>query len=103
MDNQERASRHLREVWHRQDEDRYKYKSFRKGSEPVEAYWLEDYRGPAYYNKYWKGNPEAFQKKYWSHPGWHNSKDPYPYPPPYGGAPDRDWWWFGDRQIPGDK
>ncbi len=46
MDNQERAARHLREGLHRRDEDRYNYKRFRKGSEPVEAYWLD---GASYY------------------------------------------------------
>ena len=98
IDNQERAARYLRENWHRRDEDRYKYKRFRKGSEPVEAWWLD---GPNYYGRYPHGHPaEWHHKKYWSHPAWWNSKDPYPYPPPPGGPVDRDWWWYGDRDAP---
>lgn len=101
MDNQERAARHLRENWHRRDEDRYKYKSFRKGSEPVEAWWLD---GGNYYHHGGRpghGHPsEHWHKKYWSHPGWHDSKDPYPYPLPPGGPAERDWWWYGDREAP---
>lgn len=31
----------MKEHWHRVDEDKYKYKSFRKGSEQVEAWWLD--------------------------------------------------------------
>lgn len=30
---------------HRQDEDRYNYKRFRKGSEVVEAWWLDPHAG----------------------------------------------------------
>lgn len=90
MDNQERAARHLKENWHRRDEDRYHYKRFRKGSQPVEAWWLDGRGHP----------PEQWHKKYWSNPAWWNSKDPYPYPPPPGGPPDRDWWWYGDRDAP---
>ncbi|CDW76693.1 UNKNOWN [Stylonychia lemnae] len=101
MDNQERAARYLKEDWHRRDEDRYKYKSFRKGSEPVEAYWLGDPHHP-HDSKYWKNAhgqpPDWWHKKYWSHPGWWNSKDPYPYPPVGGDPRHRDWWWYGDRE-----
>ena len=39
-------------------------------------------------------------KKYWMHPKWYNSHDPYPYPPPPGAPLDRDWWWYGDRDNP---
>lgn len=64
LDNQERQSRAMKEHWHRSDEDRYKYKRFRKGSEPVEAWWLDPnpqapysrngrYRDRDYWNKYY--------------------------------------------------
>ena len=42
-------------------------------------------------------------KKYWQNPKWHNSNDPYPYPPPPGGPYDKDWWWHGDRDAPWRK
>lgn len=42
-------------------------------------------------------------KKYWSHPKWWDSHDPYPYPPPPGGPYDKDWWWYGDRDAPWKK
>lgn len=103
MDNQERAARHLKENWHRNDEDRYNYKSFRKGGEPVEAYWLGEPHHNRRDSRYWGKNGnhhDGFNKKYWSHPAWRNSKDPYPYPPTRGGPNDRDWWWYGDREAP---
>jgi len=93
----------LKENWHRRDEDRYNYKRFRKGAEPVEAYWLGDPHHP-YDSKYWKNAhgqpPDWWHKKYWSHPGWWNSKEPYPYPPVDGDPRHRDWWWYGDREAP---
>jgi len=82
VDESERVSRHLRERMHRVDEDRYKYKRFRKGSEPVEAYWLDDSK-PEWYNKNWRG-------------------DRYPVPPK-GGWPDDDFWNHGDREAPWRK
>ena len=32
-------------------------------------------------------------KKYWEHPGWWNSKEPY-------GPYQKDWWWYGEREAP---
>eukprot|EP00347_Sterkiella_histriomuscorum_P017375 403349625 len=106
MDNQERVARHLKENWHRRDEDQYNYKRFRKGSEPVEAWWLGDpHHHNGYDSRYWRKNghgphPDHWDKKYWSHPAWWNSKDPYPYPPVKGGPHGKDWWWYGDQQAP---
>ena len=97
----------MKEHWHRSDEDRYKYKRFRKGSEPVEAWWLDPYPyAPNYRNGRYHGDPydDWRYRKYWSHPDWHNSRDPYPYPPPPKGVPtDKDWWWWGDREAPWRK
>eukprot|EP00347_Sterkiella_histriomuscorum_P015493 403356821 len=90
VDQHERVSRHQRERMHRIDEDRYKYKSFRKGSEPVEAYWLDDRLG----------NPSRWNNR--RHPYDHWGNDRYPVPPP-GGWPERDFWNHGDREAPWRK
>ena len=42
-------------------------------------------------------------KKHWTNPSWWDTKDPFPYPPPPNGAPERDWWWYGDREAPWRK
>lgn len=94
----------MKENWHRRDEDRYHYKRFRKGSEPVEAWWLGDpHYHHGYDSKYWRKHgyphgppPDWWNKKHWSNPAWWNSKDPYPYPPVKGHPNERDWWWYGD-------
>ncbi|CDW86426.1 UNKNOWN [Stylonychia lemnae] len=85
VDESERVSRHLRERMHRVDEDKYNYKRFRKGSEPVEAYWLQDNK-PGWYQKNQRGRD------------W----DRYPVPP-QGGWPDNDLWNQGDREAPWRK
>ena len=90
----------MKEFWHRRDEDRYKYKRFRKGSEPVEAWWLDPSPYSPWASKY---KYDLYYKKHWTNPAWQNSKDPFPYPPPQGGPPDRDWWWYGDREAPWRK
>lgn len=72
---------------HRVDEDRYRYKRFRKGSEPVEAWWLDPH--PYYNSKYWRG--------YYDH-----RYDRYPIPPHSGWA-ENDFWNHGDREAPWRK
>ena len=90
VDQSERVSRHLRERNHRIDEDKYNYKRFRKGSEPVEAYWLEEKHG--YNSRYWRNGRHPHDYPY----------DRYPIPPP-GGWPERDFWNNGDREAPWRK
>ena len=71
----------MKEFWHRRDEDRYKYKRFRKGAEPVEAWWLDPQPYSSYNSKKWN---EAY-KKFWVNPAWKDGNPPYAYPPPEGG------------------
>lgn len=74
----------MKERWHRSDEDKYNYKRFRKGHEQVEAWWLDPHPYAHPNSRHWH-NEDSYYKKYWSHPNWQNTKDPYPYPPPKGG------------------
>lgn len=90
VDSRERVSRHLRERMHRIDEDRYKYKRFRKGSEPVEAYWLDDKLG----------HPNRWNGRRYPYDDYYGGRYPVP---PQGGWPERDFWNHGDREAPWRK
>lgn len=94
----------MKELWHRRDEDRYKYKRFRKGNEQVEAWWLDpplsghsERRGRRYDHDWYYSNNNLYN------PRWQHSADHYPYPPPHRGSRDRDFWWYGDNEAPWRK
>lgn len=54
MDNEERRKHNFLHKQHNIDEDKYKYKRFRKGNEPVEAWWLDPHPYHPAHKDWWK-------------------------------------------------
>jgi len=103
LDHDERSERAMKHFWHNVDEDKYNYKRYRKPRETVEAWWLDPYPYAPSYRKWWDHkdfNADWWKKKYWTHPSWWETRDPYGPPP---GKFDKDWWWYGSQEQPWKK